>query len=164
MRGPEAAADHVCPVLGLLREGQNRRHTYVRRKQSSSGDLKAQDTPFNLGAMDLKAGFCGQGQGQSMQGLLQRRSHSCCCRAIYYGIRPDFWLFQCCYRWKTEAYLKVTDISKSVLDNLVLTVVSAVFQQLTSHHMSPASCAPLRDTGFSISFLRGFIAFLFLQQ
>lgn len=70
MREPGAAADHVCAEPGLLGEGQNRRHAYVRRKQSSSGDLKAQDTPFNLGAVDLKAGFCGQGQGQSMQGLL----------------------------------------------------------------------------------------------
>lgn len=35
------------------------------------------DTPFNLGGVDMEAvaagGFCGRGQGQSVQGLLQKR-------------------------------------------------------------------------------------------
>lgn len=59
MREPAAAADHASPVLDSHREEQNRRHTHARRKQSSSGDLKVQDTPFNLGAEDLKAVIAG---------------------------------------------------------------------------------------------------------
>ena len=49
----------MSPMLGPLREKQNRRHTHVRGKKSSNGDLKVQETSFNLGAEDLKAVTAG---------------------------------------------------------------------------------------------------------